>query len=44
MAATVPLLTCTLEVPGSNLDRNTDFPEGFRDFPLSLEDNARIVP
>jgi hypothetical protein len=39
MAAMVPLLTCTLEVPGSNLDQDTDF----HDFPLSLEDNARIV-
>jgi hypothetical protein len=36
----VTVLTCIQEVPGSNLDRNTDYTEGFRYFAQSLQRNA----
>jgi hypothetical protein len=38
------LLTLIRKVNGSNLDRDIDYPEVFRSFPLSLHINIGIVP
>jgi hypothetical protein len=43
VAEWLTLLLRVQEVPGSNFDPGTGYPEGFRGFPQSLQANARIV-
>jgi hypothetical protein len=40
----VTLLTCILEMPGSSLDRDTDYPVFFRGLSHLLHSNSWIVP
>jgi len=32
-------MTCSLEMPGSNIDQDTKYPQNFRGFPQSLQTN-----
>ena len=44
MTQAVSLLTCTWEVPGSNVDRETTFSESFRSFAQFIQAGTGIVP
>jgi hypothetical protein len=40
----VALLLCVWEVPGSTLGLETGYPDMFRGFPQSIQEDAGIVP
>jgi hypothetical protein len=42
VAEAITLLTCTWEVLGSNLDRDTDYP--YLGFSFDVEENAGMIP